>query len=77
MQAPLAARRAIPTFALAVIGEEFGLVGVLVVIGLFFWMIRHIMQIGRQSIVPDRLFSGLAAQGVGIWMGFRPSSMWA
>ena len=58
-------------FLLAVIGEEFGLVGVLVVIGLFFWMIRHIMQIGRQSIVLDRLFSGLVAQGVGIWMGFQ------
>ena len=58
-------------FLLAVIGEEFGLVGVLVVIGLFFWMIRRIMHIGRQSIVLDRLFAGLVAQGVGIWMGFQ------
>lgn len=58
-------------FLMAVIGEEFGLVGVLVVIGLFFWMIRRIMHIGRQSIALDRLFSGLVAQGVGIWMGFQ------
>ena len=58
-------------FLLAVIGEEFGLVGVLVVIGLFFWMIRRIMHIGRQSIVLDRLFAGLVAQGVAIWMGFQ------
>ena len=58
-------------FLMAVIGEEFGLVGVLVVIGLFFWMIRRIMHIGRQSIVLDRLFAGLVAQGVGIWMGFQ------
>ena len=58
-------------FLLAVIGEEFGLIGVLVVIGLFFWMIRRIMDIGRQSIVLDRLFAGLVAQGVGVWMGFQ------
>ena len=58
-------------FLLAVIGEEFGLVGVLIVIGLFFWMIRRIMLIGRQSIVLDRLFAGLVAQGVAIWMGFQ------
>ena len=58
-------------FLMAVIGEEFGLVGVLVVIGLFLWMIRRIMHIGRQSIALDRLFSGLVAQGVGIWMGFQ------
>ena len=58
-------------FLMAVIGEEFGLVGVLVVIALFVWMIRRIMHIGRQSIALDRLFSGLVAQGVGIWMGFQ------
>ena len=58
-------------FLMAVIGEEFGLAGVLVVIALFVWMIRRIMHIGRQSIALDRLFSGLVAQGVGIWMGFQ------
>ncbi len=58
-------------FLMAVIGEEFGLIGVLVVIGLFMWMTRRIMHIGRQSIALDRLFAGLVAQGVGIWMGFQ------
>ena len=58
-------------FLMAVIGEEFGLLGVLVVIGLFMWMTRRIMHIGRQSIALDRLFAGLVAQGVGIWMGFQ------
>jgi cell division protein FtsW len=55
-------------FLLAVIGEEFG---VLVVIGLFLWMTRRIMHIGRQAIALERLFAGLVAQGVGIWMGFQ------
>ena len=58
-------------FLLAVIGEEFGLVGVLVVICLFLWLTRRIMHIGRQAIAMDRLFSGLVAQGVGIWIGFQ------
>jgi cell division protein FtsW len=29
------------------------------------------MHIGRQAIAMDRLFSGLVAQGVGIWIGFQ------
>ena len=58
-------------FLLAVIGEEFGLVGVLLLIGLFLWLTRRIMHIGRQAIALDRVFAGLVAQGVGIWMGFQ------
>jgi cell division protein FtsW len=58
-------------FLLAVIGEEFGLVGVLTVIGLFLWLTRRIMHIGRQAVALDRVFAGLVAQGVGIWMGFQ------
>ncbi len=58
-------------FLLAVIGEEFGLIGILCVIALFLWMTRRIMHIGRQAIALDRVFAGLVAQGVGIWMGFQ------
>lgn len=58
-------------FLLAVIGEEFGLVGVVILIGLFLWMTRRIMHIGRQAIALDRVFAGLVAQGVGIWIGFQ------
>ncbi len=58
-------------FLLAVIGEEFGLVGVLCVISAFLWLSRRIMVIGRQAIQLDRVFAGLVAQGVGIWIGFQ------
>ncbi|WP_431604149.1 putative lipid II flippase FtsW [Acidovorax soli] len=58
-------------FLLAVIGEEFGLVGVAMVIGLFLWLTRRIMHIGRQAIALDRVFAGLVAQGVAIWIGFQ------
>ena len=29
------------------------------------------MQIGRQAVLLDQLFAGLAAQGVGLWVGFQ------
>ena len=58
-------------FLLAVIGEEFGLIGMLCVIGAFLWMTRRIMLIGRQAVALDRVFAGLVAQGVAIWIGFQ------
>ncbi len=58
-------------FMVAVIGEEFGLMGVLTLLLLFLWMTRRIMHIGRQAIALDRVFAGLVAQGVAIWMGFQ------
>jgi cell division protein FtsW len=58
-------------FLLAVIGEEFGLIGVTLVIFLFLWLSRRIMVIGRQAIALEKVFSGLVAQGVGIWIGFQ------
>ena len=58
-------------FLLAVIGEEFGLIGVVCALGLFLWLTRRLIHIGRQAIALDRVFAGLVAQGVGIWMGFQ------
>ncbi len=58
-------------FLLAVIGEEFGLVGVISLILAFMWMVRRIMMIGRQAIVLERIFSGLVAQGIALWIGFQ------
>ena len=58
-------------FLLAVIGEELGFVGVLVVIGLFYWLVKRAFEIGRQAIVLDSTFSGLVAKGVGIWIGVQ------
>lgn len=58
-------------FLLSVLGEEFGFVGIFVLIVLFMWLVRRIVQIGRQAIALDRTFAGLAAQGVGLWLGFQ------
>ena len=56
-------------FLLAVIGEELGFVGVACVIAAFFWLSRRVFHIGRQAVALDRVFAGLFAQGIGIWMG--------
>jgi len=56
-------------FLLAVIGEELGFVGVFAVIAAFFWLARRIFSIGRQAIALDRVFAGLMAQGIGLWIG--------
>jgi len=54
-------------FVLAVIGEELGLVAVLILILLFFWLTRRLFEIGRQAIALDRIFAGLVSYGVGLW----------
>ena len=58
-------------FLLAVIGEELGLVGVAIVIALFFWLVQRSFEIGRQAIALERTYAGLVAKGVGIWMGVQ------
>ncbi|MBD7960749.1 MULTISPECIES: putative lipid II flippase FtsW [Comamonas] len=58
-------------FLLSVIGEEFGFVGILILIIAFVWIARRITEIGREAIALDRVFSGLVAQGVALWFGFQ------
>jgi cell division protein FtsW len=58
-------------FILAVLGEELGLVGVLTVVVLFYWLVKRAFEIGRQSIALERTFAGLVAQGVGLWIGVQ------
>jgi cell division protein FtsW len=58
-------------FLMAVIGEELGLVGVLVVIALFYWLVKRAFDIGRQAIALDQTFAGLVAKGIGIWIGVQ------
>lgn len=58
-------------FLLAVIGEELGFAGVLIVVALFYWIVRRCVEIGRQSIALERSFAGLVAQGVGLWIGVQ------
>ncbi len=58
-------------FILAVIGEELGLVGFTVVLLLFYWLVRRSFEIGRQAVRLELIYSGLVAQGVGVWIGVQ------
>ena len=58
-------------FLLAVIAEELGFVGVATVIFMFYWLVKRAFEIGRQAIVLDATFAGLAAKGIGIWIGVQ------
>jgi cell division protein FtsW len=58
-------------FLLAVIAEELGFAGVVMVIVLFGLLIQRAFVIGRQAVALDRLYPALVAQGVGIWIGVQ------
>jgi cell division protein FtsW len=58
-------------FLLAVIAEELGLAGVAVVVIVFFWLVARAFSIGRQAIALDKNYSGLVAQGIGVWFGVQ------
>jgi len=58
-------------FLLAVIGEELGFAGVLVVLGLFIWLVLRAFAIGRKAAALERPFAALVAQGIAIWIGVQ------
>jgi cell division protein FtsW len=58
-------------FLLAVIAEEFGFIGVLVVVGLFAWLIVKALLIGLRAAQLERNFNALVAQGIAIWIGVQ------
>jgi cell division protein FtsW len=58
-------------FLLAVIAEELGFLGVAAVIALFSWIVLRAFAIGRQAALRERHFAALAAQGIGVWLGFQ------
>ena len=58
-------------FIMAVIAEETGFAGVILVLFIFYWLIRRAFEIGRQAIKLERYFAGLLAEGVGLWYGVQ------
>jgi len=58
-------------FVFAVIAEELGLVGSLVVIGLFALLVWRIVVIARQSAALNRYYQAYLAFGIAIWLGVQ------
>ena len=58
-------------FLFAVIAEELGLCGVLIVIALFLLLVTRVLMIGRQSQRIGNHFSGYLAYGFGLWIAIQ------
>jgi cell division protein FtsW len=58
-------------FLLAVIAEELGFAGVLLVVAAFAWLTLRALAIGRRAADLDRPFNALVAQGVAVWLGVQ------
>jgi len=58
-------------FLFSVLGEELGLIGVMLTIGLFAVLITRAFRIGELAEKCGHKFSGLVAYGLAIWFGFQ------
>jgi len=58
-------------FIMAVIAEEFGFVGICVLIGLYGWIVRRAFHIGMEAKKLERYYASLVAQGIGVWLGIQ------
>ncbi|WP_294946364.1 putative lipid II flippase FtsW [Sulfurivirga sp.] len=54
-------------FLFSIYGEEFGFVGVVLLAGLYLFILWRVFAIGRAALVRDRLFQAQLAFGVGVW----------
>ncbi len=58
-------------FILAVIGEELGFVGVLLVVALFTLLVGRALWVGYECVRMRRYFAGYVAFGIALWMGLQ------
>lgn len=58
-------------FLFAVLAEELGLVGELILTGLFVLLIGRIFYIGQRAFALQQLFSGYLAFGIALWLGMQ------
>ncbi len=58
-------------FLMAVIGEEFGLLGTLTVVLLFSVIVWRAFRIGARAEAMERRFASYVAQGFGLWIGLQ------
>ena len=58
-------------FIMAIIGEEFGLLGVSIVLGIFAFLVLRMFGVAKESIQNNKHFGALMAQGVAIWFSIQ------
>ncbi|USP13154.1 cell division protein FtsW [Vibrio gazogenes] len=58
-------------FVFAVLAEELGFVGVVLVLMLLMWLVMKAIFIGKKAFEHERQFGGYLAFGIGIWFAFQ------
>ncbi|MDO4430859.1 MAG: putative lipid II flippase FtsW [Lonepinella koalarum] len=58
-------------FVMAVVGEEFGFFGILIMIALLLLLVLRAMKIGRESLQIEQRFKGFFAFGISFWIFFQ------
>ncbi|MBF1286375.1 FtsW/RodA/SpoVE family cell cycle protein [Neisseria sicca] len=58
-------------FIFAVIGEEFGFVGMCILVFCYGWLVMRAFSIGKQARDSGLMFSAYVANGIGIWIGIQ------
>jgi cell division protein FtsW len=58
-------------FVFAVIAEEFGLVGVATVVGLFALLVGRALVISRNAAAAGQAFQSYVAAAIGVWLGLQ------
>ena len=58
-------------FLLAVLGEELGAIGTILVIALFAALFYRAFQIAKQAEMQQKVFSALVAFGIAFWLGLQ------
>ena len=60
-----------PDFVMAVVGEEFGFIGILFIVLLLGLLVFRAMKIGREALVLEQRFKGFFALGISFWVFFQ------
>ncbi|WDE11242.1 cell division protein FtsW [Thalassomonas haliotis] len=58
-------------FVMAVLAEEFGFIGISVILVLSFMLVIKALLLGRKALAQDKFFEGYFAYSIGIWMSFQ------
>lgn len=58
-------------FVMAVLAEEFGFIGISVILILSFILVIKALMLGRKALANDKYFEGYFAYSIGIWMCFQ------
>ncbi|TKB47675.1 cell division protein FtsW [Thalassotalea mangrovi] len=58
-------------FVMAVIGEEFGFIGILAILLICLTLVIKALLLGNRALMNERYFEGYFAYAIGIWMSFQ------